>query len=514
MYWRFARDLRGFLRTPLTMDDCRRELAARLDQRATRWLHLVRQTVFDNPRSPYLKLLRHAGCGFADLENGVRRDGLEPTLQRLADRGVRVSHEQFKGRGEFREADFDNPRLAPHLEAATGASRSAGTRTPYELSFLRDEWAMHLVPMIAGLDLLAHPAAIWYPILPGAGTIVLLGRHKAGLKAARWFSPVAANQIRPSLRNRLGQQVVLRCGNLLGAGWPAPEYVSLAEPEKIIHWLRAMLDKHGGCCLASYTSAVAALCQRGRETGVSLVGARFTVSGEPLTAAKRAAIEATGATVYSTYASMEAGLIGGGCFQPEHADEVHFFSDSFALVQRPRPVPHADATVDAFLLTSLLPSAPKILLNVETGDYGCRVERPCGCLWEQLGLSVHLHDIRGFDKLTGAGMTFIGTDLVRVMEEVLPARFGGGATDYQMLEEEHDGRTRLVILIHPRLGPLDETVVVQTVLDQLRRGAEHNRMMAAIWQQSNMLAVRRAEPQTTRRGKLLPLHIQSQKPLD
>jgi hypothetical protein len=53
-----------------------------------------------------------------------------------------------------------------------------------------------------------------------------------------------------------------------------------------------------------------------------------------------------------------------------------------------------------------------------------------------LGWTTHLRDIRSQEKLTAGGMTFLDTDLIRVLEEVLPARFGGAPTDYQLVEEE------------------------------------------------------------------------------
>ena len=35
-------------------------------------------------------------------------------------------------------------------------------------------------------------------------------------------------------------------------------------------------------------------------------------------------------------------------------------------------------------------------------------------------------------------MNFLGHDLIRLIEEVLPARFGGGPTDYQFVEDEDE----------------------------------------------------------------------------
>jgi hypothetical protein len=35
-------------------------------------------------------------------------------------------------------------------------------------------------------------------------------------------------------------------------------------------------------------------------------------------------------------------------------------------------------------------------------------------------------------------MNFLGTDLLRLIDEVLPARFGGAPTDYQFVEREDE----------------------------------------------------------------------------
>ncbi len=79
-------------------------------------------------------------------------------------------------------------------------------------------------------------------------------------------------------------------------------------------------------------------------------------------------------------------------------------------------------------------------------------------------------------------MTFLDVDVVRVLEEVLPARFGGGPTDYQLAEDEAaDGRPRLRLLAHPALGPLDEPGVVDAFLTSIGRGAGAEQVMARMW---------------------------------
>ena len=138
--------------------------------------------------------------------------------------------------------------------------------------------------------------------------------------------------------------------------------------------------------------------------------------------------------------------------------------------------------------------------------------RNCGCQWEELGLTDHIYHIRGFDKLTSEGMTFIGTDMVRIIEEVLPAKFGGASTDYQVVEEEDEqGHTRMSVIASPELGAIDEAELIKTVLTELSRGTDTERIMAQVWAQAKTLRVQRRQPFVTARGKLMPLHIHKQK---
>jgi hypothetical protein len=164
------------------------------------------------------------------------------------------------------------------------------------------------------------------------------------------------------------------------------------------------------------------------------------------------------------------------------------------------------------LFTSYLLSAPKILFNIESGDCGVIESRSCGCYFEELGFTDHIYNIRSFDKLTSQGMTFIGTDLLRIMEEVLPAKFGGTSIDYQMMEEEDgDGHTRLSVIVSPEVGEIDETELIETIITELSKGPDYRRAMAEVWSQSETLRVKRMRPVITARGKLLPLHIQKAK---
>jgi hypothetical protein len=164
--------------------------------------------------------------------------------------------------------------------------------------------------------------------------------------------------------------------------------------------------------------------------------------------------------------------------------------------------------VEALLFTSLLPTAPKVLLNVESGDSALLERRDCGCRMGALGLCTHLSQIQSFEKLSGEGMTFAQTDLLRVLEDVLPERFGGTSADYRVLEQEGEhGILRLFLLISPRVGPLDDRAVRETFLRELGQIGGSEADMARLWQQAGTVEIRREWPVATRAGKVLPFHV-------
>jgi hypothetical protein len=104
-------------------------------------------------------------------------------------------------------------------------------------------------------------------------------------------------------------------------------------------------------------------------------------------------------------------------------------------------------------------------------------------------------------------MTFLDADVIRVLDEILPRRFGGGPTDYQ-LEEESDpvGRPRLALVVHPRVGPVDEAALARELLDGLGRAGQAERVMTLAWRTADLIHVRREPPRTTPSGKILHLH--------
>jgi hypothetical protein len=202
----------------------------------------------------------------------------------------------------------------------------------------------------------------------------------------------------------------------------------------------------------------------------------------------------------------ELGRIGLACGDPRATDDVHLVTDKLALIRR---APQSGLPgIDAWYLTTLLPALPKIMLNVETGDHGAVVQRPCNCLLGEVGLTTHLHTIRSYEKLTTEGMHFTGVPLLHLIESVLPARFGGNPTDYQLVEHQVDGITRVSLVVSPAVGPIDESAAVAVALDVLGGADAGSRMMAGIWEQAGTLRVVRREPYVTSAAKIQPLHVE------
>ena len=169
-----------------------------------------------------------------------------------------------------------------------------------------------------------------------------------------------------------------------------------------------------------------------------------------MTPAKRGRIESAGARVIIDYQISGLSRRGLRLPAPADANDQHLLTHHLAVIQA-RARSGRDQ-VDALLYTSLLPHAPRVSLNVESDDYGVLEERRCGCPLEALGLHTHVRGVRSFRKLTAEGVTLVGSDMERVLESVLPARFGGSALDYQLAEEEDErGFTRIVVRVAPSI---------------------------------------------------------------
>lgn len=509
---RFARGYRRFIRQPVDSAGGLMRVRQRLARRQDAFLELVRERIYGYPGSPYAPLLRAAGCAYADLRAMVLDRGVEATLETLSEAGVRVSIDEFKARVPIRrgtlavavhERDFDNPFLAHALEAQSGGTRSAGTRVLVDLDFI-GALADDTTVMFEAHDLWDCTQYVWLPV---GGTAVILVNMYAKLNrpVARWWTQVAPDLL--SARRRLWDRFSLSWARLMGGQLPTPEHATLSETPAIARSLAGEIRRGARPCLTTYASTAVRVCLAARQDGLDLTGAVFVTIGEPLTPAKRRAIEDAGARLVVRYAVTEAGILGYGCAAPQDCDDVHVLTDDLAVILHSRPIGRDGVTVPGLLVTSLLPESPKVLLNVETGDYAELSQRACGCALGRAGLDTHLAGIRSFEKLTGEGMTFAGTGVLRILEEILPARFGGRPSDYQLLEvEDARGITHLELRADPSVGPLDESRVRDVflaALDDDRRA----RPMTEIWKQAQIVRLRRAPPIPTGMGKILPFHL-------
>jgi hypothetical protein len=509
--WRLPRHLRRRVDVTEAWATVRR----RLERREHDFLALAASAVYGHRASPYRPLLEAAGCEYGDLERLVEREGLEGALRTLLRHGVYLTVDEFKGRKPVVRGGLTlavdptrcrNPRSESHLPSGTSGSRGPGTPVPIDLEFVRTCAVDTLLALHArgGADAIKGH---WQ--VPGGGAIARLIEYSSfGSPAARWFSQIdpAGTDLHP--RYRWSATAMRWASRLAGVPLPAPQFVPLDDPAPIVRWMAEVLRRSASPHLFSFTSSVVRVCQAAEDARVDLTGARFTVVGEPVTEARLAAIRRTGAEVGVRYAIIECSSIGHGCLAPEAPDEVHFLGDLHALIQRGLDVEVQGLPADALFLSSLRLSAPYVLLNVSMGDEAIVDRRACGCPLERFGWRTHLRTVRSHEKLTAAGMTVLDSDVIRILEEVLPGRFGGGPTDYQLVETaEGSGDSRLRLIAHPALGQLDETALIDTFLCAVARRGGAEAIMAQMWRDARLLRVERRPLHTTGTGKILHLHV-------
>jgi hypothetical protein len=485
----------------------------RLEQRETDFLNLMRRAVFNNPDSPYQPLMRLAGCEYSDLVKLIHREGLEQTLRMLLREGVYLTVDEFKGRRPLvrggitipcHSDQLRNPLVTPHLVASTSGSRGRATRIELDMACIRER----AVNMYLALE--ARGGADWRNAVWGtSGIPPMLWYSGFGRPADRWFLQTEPTSL--GWRSRLGKSIRLLVwiSRLAGVPLPWPEYAPVSNPLPILRWMEQSLAKGAVPHLFGAPSAAVALCQMAEQLRVSLQGARFTVTGEPVTAVRLAAIRRAGADPVPDYGCADSGgSLTYGCLAPEAPDDVHFFADLHAIIQADAaPFPR-----NALLITSLRDTAPFILLNVSMGDCATVTARRCGCPLEMLGWPIHLKQIRSFEKLTALGVTFEDSEIIPLLEELLPRAFGGGPTDYQLEEEESaDGAPCLHLRVRPSVGDVDPEAVAEFFLEEIGKSSEIKRNMAAIWRQTGLLRVVGGAPRRTPSGKILHLVAASSK---
>ena len=389
--------------------------------------------------------------------------------------------------------------MRPHFARFTGGTRGQPSRVPVTLALCEEQ------AVSTGLALEAHGVrqprhACWWPVPVNW----LLLCAKLGQPTVGWFYPVHPLPRPVSLVARHLRLL----GRLAGHSFPLPRRCDLDEPERLVAWLADQLKDGRPLVLRTMPSAAARLGAAAVEAGRDLTGLAMVMGAEPVTEARRRHVEASGARAIVLYGSVETSGLAYSCAAPDAADDVHVMLDRFALIRRDRSVMDGGPVVESLLVTSLSPAAGMIAFNTEMGDYARVRERDCGCLLGELGLRMHLSEIRSFEKLTGEGVTFASSNLQQILEEVLPARFGGRSIDYQLVEEEApDGVTRLVLRVSSGVGSVDDEALRSTLLEELSRGSPVDRYHVELWRQARTVEVRRESPLVTQAGKVLPFHL-------
>jgi hypothetical protein len=506
--------LRSLLRRPLTAVEARALVRDAERDRERHFLDVLEHGVFAAARSPYRRLLEHVGLSHARVAAMVAEHGLEGALGTLHDEGVRVSMEEFKRGGvierpglrfQVRPEDFDNALCRGPFEVRTSGSSGTPSRVGFSLERQALD-AAYLRVWHDALGLGERPMAIWRgvpPVQSGIGRV--LQRAGAGLRVDRWFAQNRLAVRAETLRHLLFTWVTVLGARACGFAFPRPEYVHQDDAVRIAQWLARRRLEGTPAELDTNASSGVRVCLAARKNGLDISGTVMRLTGEPLTRAKERVVREAGCRPYCFYGMTELGPLALQCASSRHRDEMHLVTGKLAMIQREKPIA-GERTVGALLCTSLLRSSPKLMINVELGDHAELERRACGCELGALGLDLLLHHLGSHDKLTSEALNYLGSDLVSLVEEVLPARFGGEPTHYQLVEEEEQGIPVVSVLASPSVGVIDEAALIATVhavLDAAPGGA----LLSDFWKQARTVRVVRREPYRGSSAKIQPLHV-------
>jgi hypothetical protein len=510
-YTGMARGVWQYLSSPPLADPLG-ELRARVAAREDSFLDLARRVVYANPDHPFHSLLAVAGCAYADLERAVRQDGLEAALQQLCSAGVYLTQDEFKGQTPLVRGGREiacgperltNPLITGLMETRSSGSRSPGTPTRKGTAFhvyreahdqlILDAWHMGGAEWVQVRALLPSTAG-----LNGA-----FRAARRGNPVKRWFAAMGSWTDTGHYRSVTAAMV--RLARLRGYAVPLPEPLPPNDFAPVARYVAGRKQAGVRCVVSAFASPAVRVAAAAVDEGLDIAGTLFLSGGEPSTAAKRQVVARAGAQWCVVYHIAEVGPIGYSCPELE-GNSVHLLRDSLAVITRRREAPLAAGPVNSLAFTTVLPFAARFLINTEMDDSGTLRTATCQCSFAACGLHTVMENIASYGKLTGQGMTLVGTDVVRILEECLPARFGGGPGDFQLVEREGPGQTVVELRVSPRAGRAACSEIRSYFLAQLKK--QYGGSLAArTWQHSGAVRVVREEPLTTRTGKVLPLHL-------
>ena len=320
---------------------------------------------------------------------------------------------------------------------------------------------------------------------------------RSGVVLDRWWSPAPVGLRGAGARDAAALEVARAVVRASGERLPSPVHLPLDRPAPVAAALGRLAADGRRPLLDATAGAAVRVARAALDAGTPLAGATVRTGGEPLSPGKVEVLRAAGLRPACHYQAHEIGRIGVACGDGIADDDVHVASGRIAVVPG-APVGEAAR----LLLTGITSTSQRVLLNADIGDAAVLVRRACGCPLGAAGLDVHLHAIRPVAKLTADGTNILHVELVELVEQTLPARFGGGPGDYQLVETEEGGLPRVHVVVSPRLGVVSDEEVVRTVLEAVGAGPRWRRTTAGVWGDGATVKVVRAEPTPTPSGKL------------
>ncbi len=502
--------MRRHMRSPLDPDP---EATVRyyMQHREEHFLGLARK-VISRPAHPYAQLFDVAGCTYADLENGVRNNGLEKTLESLLDEGVYVTQDEFRGRKEIVRSgrhiratanSWDNDADEGFLEASS--SGTGGRPIITKLSSAQLALAeTGVLLLVRELNLTDCARVNIGPILPGFGVVALLIANRLKLGLDRWYAIGGAT--RANLHYRIATRFVVAQMRLFGAQAPYPIYLDQNNFLPVAEYMSRRRAEGVTTTLSGFVSSVTRVAAVAVDHRLDLSGCRAIVLGEALTDAKRRVIESAGIDAYPTYGTSDFGNIGYPCRHMNKGNCVHISRYAVGLVARRRDISSGEDGLSSLHATSLLPFTSRIFINVELGDTGIIEKTSCDCAYSRLGLDHQVRNIAAISKVTAQGMTIAADELVHLLEETLPSQFGGGAGDYQLIEREASSQTEVVLRIRPGVTAASPAQVLRYFLAETRR-VYGGSLSVVSWIHSNGIRAELEPPILAATGKFRAIRL-------
>ena len=473
------------------------------------FLTALRRVAVDGPANPYREMLALSGSSYPDVEECVRRQGLEAALHELRSAGVYLTQDEFKGKTPIVRAgreipsspgSFQNPFVKGSMRHVSSGSRGNSVVTMRSSEFTRQQEAMHeLVVREFQLDQVAQ--VLLRPMLPSAlGLQYCAIAARNGHRMEAWYAPGRSGLYEPATK------VLAAIARAYGCRIPWPKVIPDNDFSPVAELVARLRKEDVACLVSGPVSSAARLAGAALDRNLDIRGTLFLVSGESLTQGKGSVIARAGGAPYARYGVSEMGFVGHACREMKMQNRVHLYTNAVAAITHRRRAHLAELEVDSLLFTTLLPSAPHIFINFEVDDSGVLEKTNCDCEFSRAGMRWSIRDISSFGKMTGHGVTILGTDLVRLLEQILPARLGGHPGDYQLVELEGAGQTILELRVSPRVPGSSIEKIRACFMEEL--GSIYGGALAKrIWTHSDALKVVLAEPFVTHTGKVHSLHL-------